>query len=120
MRISDWSSDVCSSDLIEFPPELIDGPVLETADLPVRQQLRLGVARHAQRRPYDAQIPQRLERAQRIGIIFALIIDSAHPRPLDEIVGQDLVPPVDDFLAFRSEEHTYELQSLLRISYAVL
>src|SRR3546814_7131241 len=104
MRISDWSSDVCSSDLIEFPPELIDGPVLETADLPVRQQLRLGVARHAQRRPYDAQIPQRLERAQRIGIIFALIIDSAHPRPLDEI---------------RSEEHTSELQSLMRISYAV-
>src|SRR3546814_19793035 len=76
MRISYWSSDVCSSDL-----------------------------------PYDAQIPQRLERAQRIGIIFALLIDSAHPRPLDEIVGQDLVPQVDDFLAFREEAVTADVEA---------
>src|SRR3546814_1395107 len=122
MRISDWSSDVCSSDL------LVDRPVLETTHFLLGQQLRRGIAHHAQGRPHDAEVPQRLERAQRIGVEFALIIDAAHPRPLDEIVGQNLVPQLDDFAALRkeamptdveakalmrSEEHTSELQPLM-------
>src|SRR3546814_15280006 len=38
MRISDWSSDVCSSDLVERAADLADRPLLQVAwigDLPV-------------------------------------------------------------------------------------
>src|SRR3546814_21068385 len=57
MRISDWSSDVCSSDLIAFPPteadirslragEMIhiDGEIVMTAGLPTHQRLMQGIA----------------------------------------------------------------------------
>src|SRR3546814_10361810 len=39
----------------------------------------------------------------------------------DRVLANDFVEDVQDFLAllFRSEEHTSELQSLMRISYAV-
>lgn len=90
-------------DRIELASELVDRPVLEAADRLVRKQLRPRIARHAQGRAHDPEVPQRLERAQRIGIEFALIIDAAHPRALDEVVGQYLVPQVDDLLAFREE-----------------
>ena len=51
----------------------------------------------------DAEIAQRLEGAQRIGIEFAAVVDARQPRPLDEIVGQDLVPQVDHFLRLGEE-----------------
>src|SRR3546814_14723585 len=57
MRISDWSSDVCSSDLIAFPPteadirslragEMIhiEGEIVMTAGLPTHQRLMQGIA----------------------------------------------------------------------------
>src|SRR3546814_4998060 len=93
MRISDWSSDVCSSDL----------PHLGL----------LAVARLA-------------------GAGLALVA-APHHRRLALVLGQpeflglqrpDLVAQAARFLEFqigggRSEEHTSELQSLMRISYAV-
>src|SRR3546814_8167914 len=83
MRISDWSSDVCSSDLL--------AGVHVLALLPVGQR-GLGVAQGVLA---DAiLLAQLLEPRLRIG---------------------------DGFLQHlqRSEEHTSELQSLMRISYAV-
>src|SRR3546814_10317417 len=75
MRISDWSSDVCSSDL-------------EARSL---APLSLG------------GIPRGGEALEhRVGL---------------GAFGQRRQPP--DFEAARSEEHTSELQSLMRISYAV-
>src|SRR3546814_10414363 len=84
MRISDWSSDVCSSDLL-----LHDGePVALFADS------RLQPAQRAHRRTS-----------------FGWSAGPAvvGPQPL----RQGLFPEP------RSEEHTSELQSLMRISYAV-
>src|SRR3546814_20068212 len=36
MRISDWSSDVCSSDLIDFAPEAVERRPLATVEIIVR------------------------------------------------------------------------------------
>src|SRR3546814_8679521 len=124
MRISDWSSDVCSSDLG-----------------------RTDVARHARRRaavapiddPFDRHVVAGIERIEHHRIAFGNAAarfaryierggDIGHPdhelgfraRParfgyahddgnLDIAVGGD-----------RSEEHTSELQSIMRHSYSVL
>src|SRR3546814_8047303 len=75
MRISDWSSDVCSSDL---PPG---------AD------------------PADPRF-----------------LDHRNQRFLDHLAGLKearKIGPSTQLGDFRSEEHTSELQSLMRISYAV-
>src|SRR3546814_7943627 len=74
MRISDWSSDVCSSDLI------------------VKRRAREGYSVHAGQ-----------PGAEKLASLFAEVeaVDGA-------IVARG-----------RSEEHTSELQSLMRISYAV-
>src|SRR3546814_2256686 len=91
MRISDWSSDVCSSDL-------------------------------KRRSGFPAWPPGEREQAQRIDERIAQIIDrirherararrqsaTKFDREHERVDHQD-----------RSEEHTSELQSLMRISYAV-
>ena len=46
---------------------------------------------------------QRLEGAQRIRVVLAAVVDARQARPLDEIVGQDLLPQVDHFLRLREE-----------------
>src|SRR3546814_6136298 len=94
MRISDWSSDVCSSDLINsllavqsmLPSIFIShgAPSLALGDSPARSFLE----------SLPALLPFRPT---------AILIISAH---WEESV-------------VRSEEHTSELQSLMRISYAV-
>src|SRR3546814_2265134 len=38
MRISDWSSDVCSSDLLKPPPRLVDLPAHEAEVQPERPE----------------------------------------------------------------------------------
>src|SRR3546814_8677161 len=105
MRISDWSSDVCSSDLAP------------------RSREAAGGCRHARHHlDGDAaalQIVDLFSAAPGIERIAAL---EAH----DAAAGQRLLghQPVDFVLAQgmprrRSEEHTSELQSLMRTSYAV-
>src|SRR3546814_7840793 len=90
MRISDWSSDVCSSDLISlaFPDR---------------------APRHLGSRPADADAGR--HQTRRAGHAGA---------GGDEQDGDHVHPgPRDRQAAVRSEEHTSELQSLMRISYAV-
>src|SRR3546814_1697615 len=90
MRISDWSSDVCSSDL--QPSEHFRADV-------------------------SAVLPQF---CQHPGHLLHVVQDDEVGYQL--VVTHDLALLVLDVLgddAFRSEEHTSELQSLMRISYAV-
>src|SRR3546814_9476108 len=96
MRISDWSSDACSSDLDAgiFLQQAAQRMLVERADDRVRQ------SHQRFRRPA-------VDRAGRSDEI-ARKIDA---QDLPAAVGQD-----DEA---RSEEHTSELQSLMRISYAV-
>src|SRR3546814_6393553 len=94
MRISDWSSDVCSSDLIDRVLQAREAAAVDA----VRRTARLRGKRHRrQKQREDEQRQQRpaedrFEHAPRIAIFAAQV---------------------------RSEEHTSELQSLMRISYAV-
>src|SRR3546814_4352607 len=99
MRISDWSSDVCSSDLLRPPGgELIMAQLKPTASLSSGLLARKGQARPAMR-------PQGLSG-------FGTMADQL------EDLGWNDMGPADEPDA-RSEEHTSELQSQIRISYAV-
>src|SRR3546814_5195393 len=101
MRISDWSSDVCSSDLhnamtLAFVTELFAG-----ADYELQRLHGMGEGAHD-----------------------AIVALSPPPRPVRVYapVGthRDLLAYlVRRLLENRSEEHTSELQSLMRTSYAV-
>src|SRR3546814_1276759 len=94
MRISDWSSDVCSSDLHDLarhgPVDVGEGDELE------HQRFgRPGEARQRRRHHEDRQL---------------IAIHPVAQRDRARLVVADRL---------RSEEHTSELQSLMRISYAV-
>src|SRR3546814_7447806 len=129
MRISDWSSDVCSSDL-------------RTQDrhgawTPRRESSTFVIALHRQKRGYIGR--------QRLPWTGNRVVSREH-RPPDGLAdrtfshschfvlsgnGVDLADALVEFLLSgsldkhveaviaRSEEHTSELKSLMRISYAV-
>src|SRR3546814_4134558 len=120
MRISDWSSDVCSSDL----------PIQRFHMLPVEDRRRF-IRR-------DMEIALRQNRAAVHSIVDPeqgrggdLFIEQDSPwndRPAAQAgQGRGMIPDhltarglTEGRLAdLRSEEHTSELQSLMRISYAV-
>src|SRR3546814_7469628 len=93
MRISDWSSDVCSSDL----PRLIVVATLRLLQLQVRE-ITVGVTRE-----------------ERVRERSTVELEERGDVEDFKIVEHNVLTSVDD----RSEEHTSELQSLMRISYAV-
>src|SRR3546814_9523656 len=101
MRISDWSSDVCSSDLLEDE----DGYVLVA--VPASCHVQLGKVARLLKHPVG--LASETEAAE----LFADCARGALP-PVGDAYGIDMV--VDEQ---RSEEHTSELQSLMRNSYAV-
>src|SRR3546814_5201800 len=114
MRISDWSSDVCSSDLC--PTTTIGG-----RDAACQHNIEYRAA-DATANPYVAIAA--LIRAGLGGLADALpppAIVAEHPNTLDEArreaLGLRRLPETLE-AAIRSEEHTSELQSLMRISYA--
>src|SRR3546814_4991042 len=115
MRISDWSSDVCSSDLKGRP-----GPALLARGDHQPTVLDRGVAA-----PVGIALPLPIAAAPAIDVEIPFA--AVDRRPV-ELVGPDEPPArrirrpgrADGLRrARRSEEHTSELQSLMRISYAV-
>src|SRR3546814_2554532 len=121
MRISDWSSDVCSSDLrppappaTRPPPSASTGisrPASVHRDSRSRRRANPGAPNPPRRgRPAPAP-PQARSPLDRPG-------DRVERRR--EPTGRlDVVVGLARQEAARSEEHTSELQSLMRISYAV-
>src|SRR3546814_7286715 len=117
MRISDWSSDVCSSDLVREDAtilgdvrqaEAIDGMGLEADQRgAVVGDAALATIDQPHDRPQRRRLPRAVAAEQRQ--------DLAGPE-LERHVVQDMVQAV---IGIRSEEHTSELQSLMRNSYAV-
>src|SRR3546814_3195983 len=98
MRISDWSSDVCSSDLGQKDGVVAQGPEF----LSDRREELLVIA------------------AREVGAADrALEQYVADDRELRWLVVKDDMPRRVPRTVDRSEEHTSELQSLMRISYAV-
>src|SRR3546814_3774868 len=107
MRISDWSSDVCSSDLQEFIETAPGNAVARVAEIFERRQRR---ALHAEHRTDVEEDRRPQPQFLRTGAERDIELDP----PL--IIGAPAERVVD--LA-RSEEHMSELQSLMRTSYAV-
>src|SRR3546814_2009577 len=104
MRISDWSSDVCSSDLRHV---LADDPAARPRRHGEKIAAVEGEAVGGDGGGPRQEAHQRQHRNRLAGARF--------PDDGDEVALVDLeVHAVD-----RSEEHTSELQSLMRISYAV-
>src|SRR3546814_10716756 len=99
MRISDWSSDVCSSDLSSACSGVI----------------RRGLAAGFQRATVSFAADLRAVPAARDG--FDTGLAALAVRFVAGFFFADFLAV--DFFAVRSEEHTSELQSLMRISYAV-
>src|SRR3546814_1121882 len=140
MRISDWSSDVCSSDLREQQAGALDlGDqaaefVLELAE---RRQSLLAALADVLAQLRGERVQHRtgdVERARVAGhgvAVGATLVDARgvfgqrqhRQRVLAGVERLRVRLHVRRFLAFeagvRSEEHTSELPSLLRISYAV-
>src|SRR3546814_3206049 len=102
MRISNWSSDVCSSDLLTTI-EQIDRVYVNFGQsssdlLAIRGDMGSG----------KVSVPQ----LERVEVQLILEDGSAYP-----VIGH--LDFLDLSIDERSEEHTSELQSLMRISYAV-
>src|SRR3546814_8479595 len=118
MRISDWSSDVCSSDLHRFgvhPKDVrLEGRVDDATPL---GHLLTEEGKHVAIDLADCRIPDEAVGAlpEAIGcdvIQPGIHRDSLRRRPLGMQLGKAVFET-------RSEEHTSKLQSLMRISYAV-
>src|SRR3546814_2413976 len=114
MRISDWSSDVCSSDLGHAADRAGTGYPNDAAGAARahRRQQRLGQQHRAEQIGREHLLPR----------VVGELLDAADAGDAG-VVHQHVrcADRVEDRLAGggRSEEHTSELQSLMRISYAV-
>src|SRR3546814_3999760 len=140
MRISDWSSDVCSSDLPGWIPAIdrYDGPLWQTlrAIGPDRPDTKIAVlsARYgfidsrSTIENYDTRLTAALaERLIEGGIAMRWPRPPLSRKP--DIYGNYATCEIASLpdhgerpfteIGLRSEEHTSELQSLMRISYAV-
>src|SRR3546814_3677430 len=120
MRISDWSSDVCSSDLAGVAGQ--GGQPFEGVEHLRRRTLEQAAATETEQRVAAKQEPVAVE----CDVAHGMAGDGdgfegpvADPDPV--AVAHPLTGHVDPVVdrRDRSEEHTSELQSLMRISYAV-
>src|SRR3546814_2366035 len=110
MRISDWSSDVCSSDLKDGLFRLVVCNHDLAESLATGETLVCGARIIERKAAVDDRLHSRVfdEAQHRFGIGAAADLHGAYR----QIVEQDRHQA-------RSEEHTSEIQSLMRISYAV-
>src|SRR3546814_7278050 len=95
MRISDWSSDVCSSDLLTINGVSVGAVAADTNSSNRASSIAAAI------NSYSSQTG-----------VAATILDSAPGQVV-------LSSSTGNIVVGRSEEHTSELQSLMRISYAV-
>src|SRR3546814_6639488 len=118
MRISDWSSDVCSSDLgaAALRIDHVDDDVERAADL--RREL---LGRNPRRQFHQPGVALLLDLlGHRIGKrVGGGALDGFEAERADAVELRFLQPVHQVSEIVRSEEHTSELQSLMRTSYAV-
>src|SRR3546814_10725096 len=112
MRISDWSSDVCSSDLSHL---ILLHVSIVSADISSACQPEIAAYDGQQQRSGEHQHPSAPRRGGWSVCSGRALLNrgSRLLLPCGAIGFSHAAPPS------RSEEHTSELQSLMRISYAV-
>src|SRR3546814_6914497 len=125
MRISDWSSDVCSSDLpardlgaagLGEAPQL--GEVGDRHDPGHDRDVDAERARVVDEAEVGVGVVEVLgDRAVGAGVDLALEVAQVGMRVVGLRMALGIAADLD--VEARSEEHTSELQSLMRISYAV-
>src|SRR3546814_2905805 len=107
MRISDWSSDVCSSDL----KTLRHGHVIDAVSVGIRSVDIVERQLHA---VVHVEPALRLADQAQIGIVdHDMQVRQLELRADRELLDHELE------VVIRSDEHTSEIQSLMRISHAV-
>src|SRR3546814_9521030 len=120
MRISDWSSDVCSSDLaFNRMTEQLEGQtgvlVNVNEQLEARRSFIEAVLSGVSSAVVSVDAGRRILLANAAAErLIGQSAESLTGQPLD-----DVAPELARLLTGRSEEHTSELPSLMRISYAV-
>src|SRR3546814_4628571 len=132
MRISDWSSDVCSSDLHEkygigriekerhIGEQALDGGITPCRDERDEQHEReraseFGQSEHGLTNGARGGGEDRQDQHQREQICD--LID--RPTPAEEMTAEGAIVAASGVDRERSDEHRSELHSLMRISYAV-
>src|SRR3546814_3510143 len=114
MRISDWSSDVCSSDLNLFA-------AIEAKRSPDAARLLFGLGIRHVGAVTARDLLKGLGAIDRLpgkaAELYAWLVDN--PQVEGESDGKFAARKLDAIKAIRSEEHTSELQPLMRTSYAV-
>src|SRR3546814_7947899 len=140
MRISDWSSDVCSSDLADGARRVVDVLRGHTADAGATRSIaatvlgRIAVAAAIGADDRHGLLRVHAHRAEgvwrqrclfdRDGVWCGVAVRQSSPGQqriecrFDRVVAVQTVGE-QRVREIRSEEHTSELQSLMRISYAV-
>src|SRR3546814_4675152 len=109
MRISDWSSDVCSSDLLH---------ALVGDAAPASHAHAVGALAHAAKGRVD---PDDLGDPAATQCVHASPLRrERRPFRVVLVVGGPVGPVTQQCTLVRSEEHTSELKSLMRNSYPVL
>src|SRR3546814_3541262 len=116
MRISDWSSDVCSSDLTGRGLEIAGDVSLRLLPTPAfsAEQVTL-----ANLEGGSEPVMARLEELRISIALLPLLRGEVLVESVTLVRPDILLEVLEDGRANRSEEHTSELQSLLRIAYAV-
>src|SRR3546814_4915512 len=122
MRISDWSSDVCSSDLRgtfapkgthpRRPPSRGRSALTQSGERPPAGGIRSVLPELV---PVDLVLRQQLAQLRGRGALHRLLVDARQRRLAQGICRQHGQVEAQ----VRSEEHTSELKSIMRISYAV-
>src|SRR3546814_7805773 len=125
MRISDWSSDVCSSDLPlivevetlaqleEALAECCERILIDDLDAETRRE----AVRIAAGEPFNRAIPLEVSGGVDLPGLRAIAEDGVDCISIGALTKH--VRAIDLSMKLRSEEHTSELQSLMRTSYAV-
>src|SRR3546814_5220553 len=111
MRIGDWMSDVCSSDLPPAAAQFSDSYSFLQAVEKRDGDKATSLLTDNDTRVINTRNPDTGETA------LAIVVKRRDLTWLRFLLGKDADPSIAD--RQRSEEHTSELQSLMRISYAV-
>src|SRR3546814_9642241 len=112
MRISDWSSAVCSSDLLRVP----EISMLAAA---IRTNMRYGGSISAVLLNLANILRERIRIKRELKAAISEAKISGRVLIVMPLVAMAVLVAMNPDYIDRSEEHTSELQSLMRISYAV-